>query len=117
MPGLPQIAAVIGLGLLPMAAGHTLYNAAVRRAHAAYANLIATQEVTGGVLLGVLLLAELPGPTTIAGLVVTLFGIGLVLFTSPGRGVLPAPHAESLITHRGEEIGEEEREEIDVQSR
>ncbi|MGQ9517354.1 MAG: DMT family transporter [Anaerolineae bacterium] len=77
--GWPQVLAVIGLGLIPMAAGHTLYNAAVRHTHAAYANLIATQEVTGGVLLGVLLLGEIPGPTTIIGLVVTLAGIALVL--------------------------------------
>ena len=78
-PAWPQLAAVIGLGLVPMAAGHTLYNAALRHTHAAYANLIATQEVTGGVLLGVLLLGELPGPSAIAGLVVALSGIALVL--------------------------------------
>jgi len=78
-PGLPQSAALIGLGLIPMAVGHTLYNAAVRRTHAAYANLIATQEVTGGVLLGVLLLGEVPGPSAILGLLVALAGIALVL--------------------------------------
>ncbi|MBC7242108.1 MAG: DMT family transporter [Anaerolineae bacterium] len=79
VPGWPQVLAVIGLGLIPMAAGHTLYNAAVRHTHAAYANLIATQEVTGGVLLGILLLGEVPGPTTVIGLAVTLVGIALVL--------------------------------------
>jgi len=79
VPGWPQVLAVIGLGLIPMAAGHTLYNAAVRHTHAAYANLIATQEVTGGVLLGILLLGEVPGPTTVIGLAVTLAGIALVL--------------------------------------
>ncbi len=84
MPGaaplLPQLAAIAGVGLLPMAVGHTLYNAAVRRTHAAYANLIATQEVTGGVILGVLLLGETPGPSAIVGLVVALAGIALVLW-------------------------------------
>ena len=79
MPQLPQIASVIGLGLIPMAAGHTLYNAAVRRTHAAYANLIATQEVTGGVILGMLLLSEMPGPAALIGLAVTIGGITLVL--------------------------------------
>lgn len=79
VPEWPQLASVIGLGLLPMAMGHTLYNAAIRHIHAAYANLIATQEVTGGVLLGMLLLNEMPGPTAIAGLLVTLGGIALVL--------------------------------------
>jgi len=59
--------------------GHTLYNAAIRRVHATYANLIATQEVTGGIILGVLLLGEVPSITTIAGVVVTLVGIAGVL--------------------------------------
>lgn len=79
VPAWPQLLAVIALGLIPMAAGHTLYNAAVRHTHAAVANLIATQEVTGGVLLGALLLGEVPGPTTVIGLVVALVGIALVL--------------------------------------
>lgn len=85
MPGLPQLASVLGLGLVPMAAGHTLYNAAVRKTHAAYANLIATQEATGGVLLGVLLLSEMPPPTALAGLAVTIGGIALVLYSAPRR--------------------------------
>lgn len=78
-PSWGNFGAVLGLGLIPMAAGHTLYNAAVRKTHAAYANLIATQEVTGGVLLGVIVLHELPSPTSILGLLITLLGIGIVL--------------------------------------
>jgi drug/metabolite transporter (DMT)-like permease len=80
MPALPQIGAIAGMGLLPMAVGHTLYNAAVRHTHAAYANLIAMQEVTGGVILGALLLGEMPGPSAIIGIVITLAGIALVLW-------------------------------------
>ena len=77
--GLTQALSVVALGVFPLALGHTLYNAALRRTHATYVNLIATQEVTGGVLLGALLLGEFPGPSTIAGILTTLGGIALVL--------------------------------------
>ena len=43
-------------------------------------NLIATQEVTGGILLGILLLGEIPSLATLTGIGVTLVGIILVLF-------------------------------------
>jgi drug/metabolite transporter (DMT)-like permease len=73
------VAAVLALGIFPLGIGHTLYNAALRRLHPTYANLIATQEVTGGVLLGILLLGEVPGVSTVVGGIVTLVGIALVL--------------------------------------
>ncbi len=76
---LAAVGAVVALGVFPLGLGHTLYNAAVRRVHATYANLIATQEVTGGIILGVLLLGEVPSITTIVGVVVTLVGIMGVL--------------------------------------
>lgn len=65
--------------LLPVALGHTLYNAAVRHLSPTLVSLIASQEVTGGVLLGWLLLGEGVTPTTLAGMAVTLAGILLVL--------------------------------------
>lgn len=74
-----SILSVIGLGILPLGFGHTLYNAALRRTHATTVNLIATQEVTGGILLGMLLLGEMPGINEIIGVVVTLAGIALVV--------------------------------------
>ena len=77
--GLRQVLSLIAVGIIPMAIGHTLYNAAVRRAHATYANLIATQEVTGGVILGALLLGQLPTVSSLVGAAVTLAGIALVL--------------------------------------
>ena len=73
------VLSVIGLGILPLGFGHTLYNAALRRTHATTVNLIATQEVTGGILLGILLLGEMPGINEIIGVVVTLAGIALVV--------------------------------------
>lgn len=75
-----SLLAVIALGLLPLGLGHTLYNAALRRTHATVVNLIATQEVSGGVLLGLLLLGETPQPNEIAGALLTLLGIALVMF-------------------------------------
>ena len=76
---LGAVGAVVALGVFPLGLGHTLYNAAIRRVHATYANLIATQEVTGGIILGVVLLGEVPSITTIVGVVVTLAGIVGVL--------------------------------------
>ena len=76
---LKPLLAVLGAGLLPLAAGHTLYNAALRRTHATTANLIATQEVTGGVLLGFLLLGQIPQINEVMGAAVALVGIVLVL--------------------------------------
>jgi drug/metabolite transporter (DMT)-like permease len=76
---LPAIGSIVALGLLPLGLGHTLYNAAIRKIHATYANLIATQEVTMGVVLSVLFLHDIPSLTTIIGGVVTLMGIVSVL--------------------------------------
>jgi len=69
------IAAVLALGIFPLGLGHTLYNAAIRQAHATYVNLIATQEVTGGIVLAIFLLGEIPSLVAIVGVVVTLSGI------------------------------------------
>lgn len=76
---LGAVGAVVALGVFPLGLGHTLYNASVRRVHATYANLIATQEVTGGIILGILLLGEVPSITTVIGVMVTLVGIVGVL--------------------------------------
>ncbi len=80
---LPAIGAVVALGVFPLGLGHTLYNAAIRNVYATYANLIATQEITGGVLLGILLLHEIPSIPTIIGDIVTLLGIVGVLIEVP----------------------------------
>jgi drug/metabolite transporter (DMT)-like permease len=76
---LGAIGAVVALGVFPLGLGHTLYNASVRRVHATYANLIATQEVTGGIILGILFLGEIPSAAAIIGVIITLVGIAAVL--------------------------------------
>jgi drug/metabolite transporter (DMT)-like permease len=73
-------AAVVLLGLVPLALGHGLYNAAVRRASATVVNLIATQEVTGAVLLGAVIFGQVPSGTTVLGMAVALGGVALVLW-------------------------------------
>ncbi len=72
---LGAVAAVVALGVFPLGLGHTLYNAAIRKVHATYVNLIATQEVTGGIILGIFLLGEIPSLVTILGVAITLIGI------------------------------------------
>ncbi len=76
---LPAVLSVLVLGVFPLAIGHTLYNAALRRVNATYVNIIATQEVTGGIILGVLLLNEIPTWNSIVGALVTLAGILMVV--------------------------------------
>ena len=74
-----QIAAVVALGVAPLGIGHTLYNAALRRINATYANVIATQEVTLGVLATWLLQGETPTGTSLVGALITLVGVVFVL--------------------------------------
>ncbi len=74
-----RIAALVLAGFVPIGIGHTLYNAALRHLSATKTNLIATQEVTGGILLGIIFLTEIPGPITIAGVLMNLIGTVIVL--------------------------------------
>lgn len=76
---LRQWLAVAALGIFPLAIGHTLYNASLRRAHATYVNLVATQEVTCGVVLGIVFLGEVPSLAAVIGAAITLLGVALVL--------------------------------------
>lgn len=74
-----SLLALLGAAFIPLGTGHTLYNAALRRTHATTVNLVATQEVTGGVLLGALLLNQVPQINELVGAGVALLGIALVL--------------------------------------
>jgi drug/metabolite transporter (DMT)-like permease len=77
--GWKQIGSVIGMGVGSLALGHTLYNASLRRVHATYVNIVASQEVTGGIILSWLFLAQVPTLNSLVGALITLIGIGLVL--------------------------------------
>lgn len=74
-----KIGAIVAVGVLSGALGHTLYNASLRRAHAAYVNIIASQEVTGGIILSWIFLSQVPTTNSVVGALVMLVGIGLVL--------------------------------------
>lgn len=76
---LVPVLAVIALGIFPLGFGHTLYNAGLRLTHATTVNIIATQEVTLGILLGALLLGEIPQVNEVAGALITLVGVILVI--------------------------------------
>lgn len=76
---LSAVAAVVGLGIFPLGLGHTLYNASIRSIHATYANIIATQEVTMGVILGIFLVHQIPSITAVIGGIIALVGIVGVL--------------------------------------
>lgn len=87
--------ALIMLGFLPTTLGHTFYNAGVRYIHPTYANLISTQEVTGGVLLGYLILGEVPSKNSILGILVMFTGLCIVL-TEKKRRNKSLPGKENL---------------------
>lgn len=76
---LGPILAILALGIVPLGIGHTLYNGGLRRLHATYVNIIATQEVTFGIILTWLLRNQVPSLNSIIGAVITLLGIVLVL--------------------------------------
>ncbi len=77
-PGLPLLSILI-LGVFPLGLGHTLYNAALRRVHPTLVNLIATQEVTGGILLSWWLLGEVPTVNAAVGALIMLIGVAQVV--------------------------------------
>lgn len=71
---LPLLSILI-LGVFPLGIGHTLYNAALRRVHPTLVNIIATQEVTGGILLSWWLLKEVPTANAVVGALAMLIGV------------------------------------------
>jgi drug/metabolite transporter (DMT)-like permease len=72
-------AAILALAVFPLALGHTLYNAALRRIHAARANVLSTLEVAGGAFLAWAVLGEAVPPEGALGAAVTLAGVLLVM--------------------------------------
>jgi len=78
-PPFRAVGCVLLLGIFPLGLGHTLYNAALRLSHPTHVNLVATQEVTGGVLLTYLILGEEPSVQAIVGMILTLAGVSWVV--------------------------------------
>jgi drug/metabolite transporter (DMT)-like permease len=70
-----SLLSVFVLGVFPLGVGHTLYNAALRRMHPTLVNIIATQEVTGGILLSWWLLKEVPSLNVLLGAAAMLVGV------------------------------------------
>ena len=70
-----SLLSILILGVFPLGIGHTLYNAALRRIHPTLVNIIATQEVTGGVLLSWWLLGEVPSASAVIGAAIMLAGV------------------------------------------
>lgn len=79
LPTPKNFAILLLIALLPTTLGHTLYNAGLRYVHPAYANLIMTQEITSGILLGYFLLGEVPSKNSIMGVIIMLIGLWQVL--------------------------------------
>jgi len=77
------VGAVIGLGIVPLGMGHTLYNAALRRTNPTLINLVITQEITGGIILGAIFLHQIPSALSLVGVAVTLAGIIIVMLATP----------------------------------
>jgi drug/metabolite transporter (DMT)-like permease len=71
----PALLSVLILGVFPLGIGHTLYNAALRHTHPTRVNIIATQEVTGGILLSWWLLGEVPTVNALVGALIMLIGV------------------------------------------
>lgn len=82
---LAAVGAVVALGVVPLGMGHTLFNAALRRANPALVNLIITQEITGGIALAAIFLKQIPTPLTLMGVTITLFGILIVMVSPPPK--------------------------------
>ncbi len=70
---------LLALGIVPLGLGHTLYNAGLRRLNATYVNIIATQEVTLGVIFALIFLGQVPSGSSLIGGAVTLVGVLIVL--------------------------------------
>lgn len=69
--------AIVALGLVPTALGHTSYAAALRRLPAGWVNQVATLEVVGGTLLVAAWSHRWPAAVTWPGLAVTMTGVGI----------------------------------------
>lgn len=74
-----NVLAIVALAVLPLAVGHTLYNAALRRIHAAEVNVLSTLEVVGGTFLVWAVRHEAVPLESAVGVAITLAGVLIVI--------------------------------------
>ncbi len=74
-----NVLAILALAVLPLAVGHTMYNAALRRISAPRANVLSTLEVIGGSLLAWAVYGEPVSAEAALGVALTLAGVLAVI--------------------------------------
>lgn len=73
------VAGVVSSAIFCTLIGHALINFALRRVGTVLVSLITTQEVTGGIIFAMIFLNEKLSMTALTGIVISLFGIALVI--------------------------------------
>ena len=74
-----EVAIFIALAIFPTVLGHSVNNYLLTKVPAYVVSSAVLGEPIGAALLAAFIFAQIPGPTTIIGFIVILFGIGLVL--------------------------------------
>jgi drug/metabolite transporter (DMT)-like permease len=80
--------ALLGLGLIPTALGHSLYFSSLSRLRAYEAASLALLEPVGATLLATAIFGEVPAPLFVAGGALILLGLYFVL-RQAGRDISP----------------------------
>jgi drug/metabolite transporter (DMT)-like permease len=73
-----NVAAILGLALLPTAVGHSLYNYSLGSVKAVTANLFPLMEPVLASILAIPLFGEVPNPIQVAGYALILLAVGIV---------------------------------------
>jgi drug/metabolite transporter (DMT)-like permease len=76
---LPSILSILGLGILPTAAAHTLYFSSLSNLKSFETATMALLEPIGATILGISLFQEIPAPLFIVGAAMILIGVFFVL--------------------------------------
>ncbi len=74
-----EVAIFLALAIFPTVLGHSVNNYLLTKVPAYVVSSAVLGEPIGAALLAALIFTQIPGPTTIVGFVVILFGIALVL--------------------------------------
>ena len=84
VPSLPGHAYLLALGVLSQSIGYLAIQASLPRLPAVIASVLLFVQPMTTLLLGAILLAELPSPAQLAGVALVLFGIALATGGLPG---------------------------------